>query len=101
MEINKVGKLYFVTVLDIDLNSRCVGYYYNYSDAECSVFNNDCDIFEYTYLYTIIEHPTDDECGLYPLLWEREFYEFDFEEEKYFKIDDPEWSKETCNYALG
>ena len=84
-------------------NSRCVGYYKTFEDADKIVRKNCGDIFEWFYNYVVIEKV---EVGLYPVCMERWFYSVNYENEYYknatFKpIDEPKSVKHIINFAIG
>jgi len=94
------GRAYTITVfVDYDEkgihNSRCVGYYTNFADADEDVKNNNLDIHEYTYTYAVIEKMEE---GLYPLAKERWFYEWDG---GYKPMEEPKELIFYTNFCIG
>lgn len=84
-------------------NSRCVGYYENFKEADKVVRDNFGDIYEWLYNYAVIEKV---ESGLYPGCIERWFYKVYIENEDYknviYKpIEEPECVKHIVNFAIG
>lgn len=84
-------------------NSRCVGYYDNFEEADRVVRNNFGDICELLYNYVVIEKV---KSGLYPACIERQFYKIyiennDYDNIKYKPIDEPECVKHIVNFAIG
>ena len=66
---------------------RSPGFYYTFEDAEDSVINNCCDIWECLYNYTQI---TKMEPGMYGYNGENWYYKYNMESGKYERMDDVE-----------
>lgn len=68
--------------------SRSPGFYYTFEDAEDSVINNVCDIWETCYNYAQI---TIMEPGMYGYNGENWYYKYNRESGKYEKMEDVEY----------
>ena len=78
--------------------SRTVGYYINKGDAIQYVIENNCDIYEYSYRYAVIEKIPE---GLYNVALERIFFEWNEETKEYKMIDEKQFEDCFGNYAFG
>lgn len=79
-------------------DSRTFGYYADLELAKERVIENACDIFEYLYLYMLIENIGE---GLYSACNERWLYKFNLITREYELIEEPECMKQTVNFAIG
>lgn len=76
-------------------NSRCVGYYANFADADGSIRLNNLEIYGHAYKYAVIEKVEE---GFSPLALERWFYEWDG---GYRPMGEPEPLKGFANFWIG
>lgn len=100
--------MYFITTIKHlpegnykDMGStRCVGYYETFSDADESVKNNCCDIWETVYDYCMIEKV---EAGLYQYAVDdnRWLYKFNLKTKKYEPIKISEEFDGICGLGIG
>ena len=77
---------------------RCFGYKETLEKAEQALNENCCDMHEYIYQYAVIE-----KLGPYihPEVEEEYWFKYDKEKDGFFRIEKPEATHHTCNYALG
>lgn len=80
--------------------SRCVGWFATFEDADNAVRKNNGDIYEVgSYPFAIIEKVDE---GLYGTsTHERTVYEFNRETEMYDPIHEPECLKHLCGFGMG
>lgn len=80
--------------------TRCVGYFFEFEDAEEAVVNNDMDINECRYYpYCIIEEVGQ---GFYFLPINETWYKWDRELNKYSKITEkPKRYNQICCFGIG
>lgn len=92
--------MYFVTTLDSkDGDTRCVGYFRSFKEAENVVLNNVYDIWETCYDYAIIEHIPE---GLYQYDFHPVWYKYQKTTCGYVKCEQPEFIQATdVGYAIG
>lgn len=97
--------MWFITVIHIDKegkfsDSRCWGYYANKQDCIDDLHNNNTDMSEYYYNYAVIED-IGEGISMYPT--ERQFFKFIRQKDcsGFFEIEEPEWAKHLCNFAIG
>lgn len=78
--------------------SRCFGYKEFLYDAERALNENHLDMHETIYHYAVIE-----KIGPYihPEVEEEYWFKYDKEKDGFFRIEKPEATRLTCNYALG
>ena len=95
--------MYFITTIETKKgdvkDTRCVGYFKTFEDAEQAVIKNACDIWETCYDYAVIERIP---FGLYPEIGdpntERWYYKYNVETNKYELMD--EVPKDFAHYML-
>ena len=92
--------MYFITTIDSkDGDTRCVGYYKTFKEAERVVTNNECDIYETCYDYAIIEHIKE---GLYQYDYHPTWYKYQSSKAGYVKTDIPAFANSNnIGYAIG
>ena len=101
---SEIKKYYFITVFkDIDKHwgakgIRCWGFYSNLDDAKYIVENNVTDLWETIYDYAAIE--TYEE-GISSYTGERIFYRYDWVNNKYIEIPEPDEVKHFAGFAFG
>ena len=90
--------MYFITTIETkkgDIkDTRCVGYYKTFEEAEQAVMENACDIWETCYDYAVIENIKE---GL---------YQYDFHPNGYVKCEQPDFVNPKggvgmIGYAIG
>lgn len=96
--------MFFVTVLNLEgktelTNSRTMGYFVDFSDAETSVLTNDLDIHECCYQYAVIEDIPPKR--LYPLRVSEVWFQWDEEADAYKPCTKPEQLKHIVNFGIG
>lgn len=81
-------------------SDRIVGYFFDKDEAFHHVMNNDCDIWEYTYDYAIIERV---EPGFYESAGrdDRWFFKFNHDKCEYERIDEPESYEHFSGFTIG
>ena len=79
-------------------NSRVVGFYHNFEDADESVKTNSCDINEYSYDYALVEKVNP---GLYPKTIVMQYYKFNYNKRIYEPIAVLEELNMICNFTIG
>lgn len=79
-------------------NSRVVGFYHNFEDADESVKTNSCDINEYSYDYALVEKVNP---GLYPETTVMQYYKFNYNKRIYEPIAALEELNMICNFTIG
>ena len=99
--------MYFITcfqkigrdeyVLDIG-SSRVFGYYDNFEFADEALRHNCCDMYEYLYLYAVVEKI---DAGIHSIAEERWFYKYDKEKDGFYPIEEPKEFENYINIALG
>ncbi len=94
--------MYFLTTLQIKnenlINSRCVGYFKNFKDAEDVIINNIADLNETIYNYAIIENIPE---GLYKYDQNAKWYKFDELNETYESCNIPDGFKHIVGLSIG
>ena len=92
--------MYFVTTIDSNHDdTRCVGYFKEFKDAEIRVLENVLDIYETCYDYAVIENVPE---GFYQYDFTPKWYKWNVSKEKYEKIKErPEKYKNTIGFAIG
>ena len=100
--------MYFITcVKKCELNHlgwfdggdiRCFGYEETLEAAERALNKNICDMHEYYYRYAVVE-----KIGphIHPDVEEEYWFEWDNDKRGFFRIEKPEATYRSCNYALG
>ena len=80
-------------------DTRCVGWYSDFSEAEVAVLENRCDLNEAgCYPYAIVETVEE---GLYPSGLPRKLYRYDEARERYLPVDEPEGLARICAFGIG
>ena len=79
-------------------NSRVVGFYHNFENADESVKTNSCDINEYSYDYALVEKINP---GLYPEATIMQYYKFNYSKQIYESIEALEELSIFCNFTMG
>lgn len=79
-------------------SSRIVGWYPEFEDAYLVVSGNICDINETCYKYALIE-----ECenGLYHPADNRWWFKYDYENDQYIQIEEPDFVKRFSGFTIG
>ena len=78
--------------------SRCWGFYTNFKTADEMVRNNVTDLYETVYDYMVIEEYSE---GISGYEFERWFYKWDNQTEKYVPIEEPEGLQHYASFAIG
>ena len=100
--------MYFITTVTYDRlhwddgyrgDSRCVGFYHYFSDADDAVLSNMYDIHEGDYDYVVIEEIRGE--GLYPGIDSSRWYQWDYDHDQYQPIERPVEAKYLTNFCLG
>ena len=78
--------------------TRTFGYEETLEDADYVLNNNVCDLYEYLYIYAIVEKLGR---GPHPDCEERYFYKWDDEKKGFFRAEEPEILSNFRNIALG
>ena len=78
--------------------TRVFGFKKTWEEAIESLHNNTCDMYEYLYIYAVIEEM---EPAIHPDVIRRQFFKWDNEKEGFFEIEEPDFMKHFCNIALG
>ena len=93
--------MYFVTTIDSrDEDTRCVGYFKTFEEAEHVVLYNECDIEETCYDYAVIENIPE---GLYQYDFHPTWYKWHKPTGGYIECEQPDFVKTICGvgYAIG
>lgn len=95
--------MYFITTLEAKKgeikDTRCVGYFKTFKQAENAVINNKCDIWETCYNYAVIENIPE---GLYQYDFHPTWYKYHEIIGKYIKCKQPAFVEMThIGYAIG
>lgn len=93
--------MYFITTVDAkDEDTRCVGYFQTFEEAENAVKNNACDIWETCYNYAVIENIP---CGLYQYDFHPTWYKYHKLTNEYVKCEQPDFVKSISGvgFAIG
>jgi len=78
---------------------RCVGYYFDLDVAIKAVLNNDCDIYEFSYKYCVIEKVKQ---GLYYFPRDQFWFQWDHEKEGYVQLKEkPNLFKRIGGFGIG
>ena len=77
---------------------RTFGFKETFEDAEYCLNNNVCDMYEYLYIYAVIEKM---QPAIHPVVEEEIWYQWDDEKRGFFRIDKPDAANGVCNFALG
>lgn len=78
---------------------RTFGFKETFKDADISLKNNDCDMFECLYDFACIEELN---AGIHPDCENIWWYEFNLEKNGFYPIDEaPPASKHFCNFSIG
>jgi hypothetical protein len=96
-------KYYFITVFQSydergPHGMRCWGFYNNFQAAEDTLVNNVTDLWETCYDYGVIEEYEE---GISNYQFERWFYKYDQETDKYLPIDDINELRHYAGFAVG
>ena len=78
--------------------SRVVGFYTDYADAQKAVKNNVCDIHETSYDFACIEKVKE---GIYSPGMLMEWYKYNPDKDEYEPIETPDFDKHTCGRTIG
>lgn len=79
-------------------SSRTWGYFSDKSWALEALHENVTDMWETCYDYAILEYFDE---GLIPVGIDRQFFKYDRKRNGYFEIEEPEFMKRICNFAIG
>ena len=92
--------MYFVTTVDTSIDdTRCVGYFKTFKEAEDIVLNNTCDIWETCYDLVIIENIPE---GLYQYDLDAKWYKWNDKDKQYEKLDTkPKMYESQIGFAIG
>lgn len=80
---------------------RCVGYFETFDEADESVLNNNCDIWETIYDYCVVEKI---KSGIYQYSFnekDRLFYKFNMKTRKYDPINTPKEFEGIVGLSIG
>ena len=95
--MNKTPIYTVTTIRSTGFNSRCVGFFHEYENAEKIILENIYDIYEDYYLYAVIEKI---EAGIYSQCKESTW--FIWENDSYKKLDKkPERFNNVINFSIG
>ena len=79
--------------------TRCVGWYSEFAEAELAVLENRCDLYEAGgYPYAVVETVEE---GLYPSGMPRRFYRYDCDRKRYLPMDEPECVARLGSFGIG
>lgn len=81
-----------------DRKQRCFGYFETFEEAEKSVVNNCCDIWEAIHEYVVIEKIED---GIHQFDLSPTWYKWNLEKECYEKVDRPDFAKGYVGWGIG
>ena len=73
-----------------DRKQRCFGYFETFKEAEKTVLNNCCDIWEAIHEYVVIEKIED---GIHQFDLSPTWYKWNLEKEEYEKVDRPDFAQ--------
>ena len=96
--------VYFVTGVTYedkefkDRKQRCFGYFETFKEAEKTVLNNCCDIWEAIHEYVVIEKIED---GIHQIDLSLTWYKWNFKKECYEKVDRPDFAKGYVGWGIG
>ena len=78
--------------------TRCWGFYTSKETALKALHHNWTDMWETVYDYAVLE-----ECyeGIGNFTMNRQFFKYNQEKDGYFEIEEPEYAKYLCNFAIG
>ena len=78
--------IYTITTVDGKTfpGCRCVGFYFDLDIAKQEVLNNSCDIFEFSYIYCVIEEIGE---GMYYFPRKSFWFKWNYEEDKYVALE--------------
>lgn len=77
---------------------RTFGYYDNFEYADEALRQNCCDMYEYLYMYAVVEKI---DPGIHPIAEKRWFYKYDEEKDGFYPIREPKELEHYINIALG
>lgn len=81
-----------------DRKQRCFGYFETFKEAEKTVLNNCCDIWEAIHEYVVIEKIED---GIHQFDLSPTWYKWNLEKEEYEKVDRPDFAKGYVGWGIG
>ena len=100
--------MYFITCFEKIDTDRCgwletgairtFGYYTYFEYADEALRENYCDMYEYLYMYAVVEKI---DSGIHPIAEERWFYKYDEEKNGFYPIEEPKEFEHYINIALG
>ena len=92
--------MYFITTIDSkDDDTRCVGYFKHFEEAERAVLRNSFDICETCYDYVTIENIEE---GIYQYDFQPKWYKWNNDKEQYEPIEEsPKKYKKWVGFAIG
>lgn len=99
--------MYFITTIEIKKgdvkDTRCVGYFKTFEEAEQAVIKNACDIWETCYDYAVIENIKE---GLYQYDFHPTWYKYYKPTSGYIKCEQPDFVNPKggvgmIGYAIG
>lgn len=100
----EVNNMYFITTIDSkDKDTRCVGYYSTFEQAEKAVISNMFDICETCYDYAVIENIPE---GIYQYDFNPTWYKYQKLTDGYIKCEQPSFVTKnggmgTIGFAIG
>ena len=84
--------MYFITTIETKKgnveDTRCVGYFKTFEEAEQAVIKNACDIWETCYDYAVIENIEE---GIYQYDTTPTWFKYNQETDEYVKSDRPDF----------
>lgn len=81
-----------------DRKQRCFGYFSTFEEAEKTVLNNCCDIWEAIHEYVVIEKIED---GIHQFDLSPTWYKWNLEKEEYEKVNRPDFAKGYVGWGIG
>lgn len=81
-----------------DRKQRCFGYFSTLEEAEKTVLNNCCDIWEAIHEYVVIEKIED---GIHQFDLSPTWYKWNLEKEEYEKVNRPDFAKGYVGWGIG
>ena len=93
----KTKPIYIVTLMEnlTNYNNHTVAWFYDKKDAFKVLNQNSCDLNEHLYEYAVVEKLHE---GIYPVDMKPQWFKWDEDKEKYFKIGTPESKKRICAF---
>jgi hypothetical protein len=101
--LKDVPKIFTITTINSNGgDTRCVGFFTTFSQAEKCVIENWGDIFEYYYDFAVVEEVTE---GLYNCCqgdnYLKQWYKWNSKVKRYKKVKEPKFAKNIINWSIG